>query len=513
MKYMLGLDIGTTGAKSLLVDPNGRVVSSASAGYATDTPKPLWSEQDPEDWWQATQLVFRKVLNQSNVAPPEILAIGLTGQMHGLVSLDSQGRVLRPCILWNDQRTFKQCADITAKVGSARLTQITANPVLTGFTAPKIVWVRENEPGIYERIAHILLPKDYVRYRLTGEVATEFSDASGTSLLNVRERSWADEILELLEIPKSWMPRLFKSVEVTGSVTRHVADQLGLRPGTPVVGGGGDQAAGAVGSGVVRPGILSVVVGTSGVVFAHTDELVLEPGGLLHSFCHAVPDAWHVMGVTLAAGGSFQWLRNVFSHFEARAGGQGASDPYEWLTSGADQVKPGSEGLIFLPYISGIRTPHADSSARGVFFGLTARHHRQHLVRSVMEGVAYSLRDCLELIQSVGLDIEQIRISGGGARSELWRQIMADVFDKELVTLQSTQGAPYGAALLSGVGAGVYTNIREACGQVIKIAARTIPNRENARTYQDHYGVYQGLYPALKNSFTRISEVMNRSLP
>lgn len=509
--YLLGLDVGTTGVKTLLVKDSGDVVASATSEYPMQTPKPLWAEQAPEDWWSATKLSIRGVLSQAAVKPEDVKGIGLTGQMHGLVMVDKNREVLRPCIMWNDQRTGAECEAITKKVGLRRLMELTGNPVFPGFTAPKILWVRENEPQVFRRASHVLLPKDYIRLRLTGEFATDVSDASGTSLLNVRERRWCEEILTALDIPIEWMPGLHESTEITGQVARKVTEETGLRPGTPVVAGGGDQAAGAVGNGIVSLGVVSVTLGTSGVVFAHTDQVAVEKEGRLHAFCHAVPNAWHVMGVTLAAGGSFRWFRDTLGDSERGRALQSGVDPYEILTEEAERAPAGSEGLIFLPYLTGERTPYADPSAKGAFVGLTVRHSRAHVIRSVLEGVAFSLRDCLELIQALGLRIDEIRISGGGARSLLWRQILADVFGNELTVLSSTEGAPFGAALLAGVGTGVYQTVAEACKDTVKVAARIEPDASRARTYESLYDIYRGMYRTLKPSFDSLSKVAEQS--
>lgn len=507
MAYLLGLDVGTTGAKALLVNPEGKVVASATNEYPMFTPQPLWSEQNPEDWWKATQRSFKRVLAQADVKPDEVAGIGLTGQMHGLVLLDASGKVLRPCIMWNDQRTASQCASITEKIGRKRLMELTGNPVLPGFTAPKILWVREHEPEIYRQIAHILLPKDFIRYRLTGEFATDVSDASGTSLLDVRNRQWSKELLNLLEIPERWMPQLYESPDVTGQVTFTAVDTVFLKPGIAVVAGAGDQAAGAVGSGIVVPGFVSVTLGTSGVVFAHTDQLVVEREGRLHAFCHAVPGKWHIMGVTLAAGGSLRWFRDTLGQPEQAIARTRSVDPYEVLVEEAAKAPPGSDGLIFLPYLSGERTPYPDPYARGSFIGLTVRHSKSHMVRAVLEGVAYSLRDCLELTKSLGLEIKEVRVSGGGARSVLWRQILADVCHVELVTMTSTEGASYGAALLAGVGTKVYPDVIEACRNTIHVSNRTIPDSARSNIYENFYRIYRHLYPALKSAFTLLGEI------
>ncbi len=504
MAYLLGLDVGTTGAKALLINSKGDVLASATSEYPMFTPRPLWSEQNPEDWWQAAQKSFRTVLDKSGVKPNEVKAIGLTGQMHGLVLLDKSGQVLRPCIMWNDQRTAPQCAAITEKIGAKKLLQLTGNPVLPGFTAPKVIWVRENEPQVFEKAAQILLPKDYIRYRLTGEYATEVSDASGTSLLDVQRRSWSEPMLRHLEIPKDWLPKIYESPEITGQVTKNAAAVTGLAAGTAVVGGGGDQAAGAVGSGIVRSGVVSITIGTSGVVFAHTPKLAVEPEGRLHAFCHAAPGAWHVMGVTLAAGGSLRWFRDTLAQEEVQLAKSKKVDPYELLIAAAGNAPAGCEGLFFLPYLSGERTPHPDPNARGVFFGLTVRHTKAHLTRAVLEGVAFSLRDCLELIKKMGLSISEVYVSGGGARSELWRQILASVLNSELSTLVSTEGAPYGAALLAGVGAGVYGDVEAACEQTIKISTRTPAQPEWVKRYESAYAIYKEMYATFKPTFDKL---------
>lgn len=507
MACLLGLDVGTTGAKAVLIAEDGQVLASATTEYPMSTPKPLWAEQNPEDWWQAAQQSFRKVLAAANVKPAEVKGIGLTGQMHGLVLLDKHGEVLRPCIMWNDQRTAAQCKAITDKVGAKQILELTGNPVLPGFTAPKIVWVREHEPEVYKKAAQVLLPKDYIRYRLTGDYATDVSDASGTSLLDVKQRAWSEEMLNKLDIKADWMPRVYESPEITGEVSKAAADVTSLKAGTPVVGGGGDQAAGAVGNGVVRPGAMSVTIGTSGVVFAHTDELAIEPEGRLHAFCHAVPGAWHVMGVTLAAGGSLRWFRDVLAQSEISVAGLMGVDTYELLAAEASQAPSGCEGLFFLPYLSGERTPYPDANARGAFFGLTLRHTKSHLIRSVLEGVAFSLRDCMELIRGMGLDVTSVYASGGGARSELWRQILADVLDLEMQTLTSTEGAPYGAALLAGVGTGIYETVESACRRTIKVSTSTPPDSANVKLYAKHYEVYRMMYASFKPTYESISAV------
>ena len=506
MAYLMGMDVGTTGSKTLLIDEGGEVVASATVEYPMYTPHPLWAEQDPSDWWQATVESIRRVLD--GVKASEVKGLGLTGQMHGLVLLDSSGEVLRPCIMWNDQRTGPQCAAIIEKLGLDQIIEWTANPMLPGFTAPKIVWVRENEPEVYARAARVLLPKDFIRYQLTGEFATDKGGASGTSLFNVVGRTWSQAMIEALDIPAEWFAPSFEGPEVTGTITSQAAELTGLPEGLPVVAGGGDQEAQAVGTGIVRQGLVSATLGTSGVVFAHTDEPQVDPQGRLQSYCHAVPGKWHVMGVMLSAGGSFRWFRDTLGQMEKVVAGLTGRDPYEYLTAEAARAPVGSEGLIFLPYLTGERMPYSDPNARGTFFGLTVRHDKSHLVRAVLEGVAYGLRDLLELVRDFGLEIEQVRASGGGARSGLWRQILADIFATELVTINVTEGAAYGAALLAGVGAGVYASVEKACDATIRVVTSTEPQPEHVELYDAYYPVYRSLYEALKPAFDTVAQVV-----
>lgn len=495
MTYLLGLDISTTGAKALIIADDGSVIASCTTPQPISTPQPLWSEQNPSDWWDGIVASIRQALADAHLKGEDIACIGLTGQMHGLVLLDAAGSVLRPSILWNDQRTQKQCDEITTRVGFERLIELTGNRALTGFTAPKILWVRQHEPDVYARAAHMLLPKDYIRFQLTGEYAMDMSEASGTSLLDVANRRWSSEVIQALDIPESWMPALCEGPEVTGVISGRAAELTGLKVGTPVVGGGGDQAAGAVGVGAVEPGIISLVVGTSGVVFAPLAQYAYEPDGRLHAFCHAVPGMWHFMGVMLSAAGSLQWFRDALAPGES----------FDALLAPAADVPPGSDGLLFLPYLTGERTPHPDPLARGAFVGLTVRHTRAHLARAVLEGVAFGLNDGFQLMAAAGLpsDRMQVRVSGGGAKSRLWRQILADVIGAPLVSTNSTEGAAYGAALLAAVGAGVYPNVPAACQQTIRTSDATEPSPAAAE-YAHSYALYQALYPALKETFTRI---------
>lgn len=508
-QYLLGIDIGTSGTKTVLFHSDGNTISTSTEEYELYQPKAGWAEQRPEDWWQATVKSIRTVIRKSGVNSEDIKGIGLSGQMHGLVLLDKDNKVLRPSIIWADQRTSKECEQITSLIGKERLIEITANPALTGFTASKIMWVKNNEPEIYEKAHKILLPKDYVRFMLTGEFATEVSDASGMQLLNVRERNWSGEVLEKLEIDKELLAPVYESQEVTGKVTREVAELTGLKEGTIVVGGAGDQAAGAIGNGIVKPGIVSSTIGTSGVVFAYTDKVTIDPLGRVHTFCHAVPNTWHVMGVTQGAGLSLKWFRDNFCSSEKEASKLMGVDPYELMTKEALNVQPGCEGLIYLPYLMGERTPHLDPYAKGVFFGLTPRHTKAHMLRAVMEGVSYSLKDCMEIIKELGIDVKEVRASGGGGRSPLWRQMQSDMFNSEVVTINSSEGPALGVALLAGVGAGIYSSVEEACDKVIARENLQTPIEENYNIYTKYYEAYKELYVSLEHNFKSLYDVDN----
>jgi xylulokinase len=496
-RLLLGIDVSTTGAKALLIDEKGKVVKTATTALTLQTPKPLWSEQDPHEWWSATAKSIKKVLKESKANAKDVVAVGLTGQMHGLVLLDAQHKVLRPAILWNDQRTGKQCDDIRTRMGGReRLVQVTGNDALTGFTAPKILWVREHEPRVYAKAKLVLLPKDYVRLRLTNEAAMDKADGSGTLLFDVQKRTWSKEVQDKLEIPKEWLPPTFEGPETTGKVTREAAKETGLKEGTPVMAGGGDQAAGAVGAGAVKPGVVAMTLGTSGVVFVTTDKPLVEPQGRLHAFCHAVPGKWHFMGVTLSAAGSLQWYRDTLAKGES----------FDALVKEAEQAPPGSEGLLFLPYLSGERTPYPDPLARGSFVGLTVRHRRAHLTRAVLEGVAFSMRDCFGLLENAGVGgVTQVRVAGGGAKGKLWRRICASVLGAELVTVNSTEGAAYGAALLAGVGSGTWPTVEAACDAAISLTGRDAPDATWRKAYDSLYPRYRELYPALKPTFEGLS--------
>ncbi len=497
MACFLGIDSSTTATKALLMDAKGEVRAVASSEYTYETPQPLWTEQHPNLWWQATAASIRQVLAQSQVDAAEVEGVGLTGQMHGLVLLDKDGQVLRPAILWNDQRTGAECDEIRQRLGKERLIQITGNDALTGFTAPKILWVKNHEPQVYAQVRQILLPKDYVRWKLTGEYATDKAGGAGTLLFNVRERDWSEEVVQALGINPTWLPPTFEGTAITGHVTPEAAEATGLRTGTPVVGGGGDQAAAAVGTGTVVEGIVSLSLGTSGVVFASADRPIIEPEGRLHAFCHAVPGTWHLMGVMLSAAGSLRWYRDTLAP-EAE---------FDALVKPAGEVPPGSDGLFFLPYLTGERTPHPDPLARGAFVGLTVRHTQAHLTRSVLEGVAFGLRDSFELMKEAGLAaITQVRITGGGARSPLWRQILADVLNSELITVNTVEGAAYGAALLAATATGTFPDVASACSAVIHATGSTLPGAAT-EDYQTAYPLYRALYPALRETFQATAQM------
>lgn len=506
MSAFLGIDIGTSGTKALAMREDGHILASAMNTYPCYVPKPLWSEQDPEDWWQATIQSVRQVMKKAKLKPGDVKAIGLSGQMHGSVFLDKNDRVIRRAILWNDQRTAAECQEMESRVGGRdKLIQMVANPAMTGFTAPKILWLRNHEPKHFDKTRKILLPKDEIRRRMTGEYATEVSDASGMLLLDVAQRNWSQPLLSALELDVSLLGRCYESEEVTGKLTSQAAKLLGLSTDCAVVGGAGDCAAGAVGNGIVQRGVLSTSIGTSGVMFVHSDEVKIDPAGRVHTFCHAVHGKWHMMGVNLSAGGSLQWFRNELCKADAEKAKRAKKEVYDLLTAEAEAVRAGSEGLFFLPYLSGERTPHADPDARGCFVGLTLAHTRGHMIRAIMEGVAYSMRDSLAIIEGLGVPVEQIRASGGGSRSPLWRQIQADVFGRNVVTINTEEGPAYGVALLAAVGAGAYDTIEEACTATIKVVKRTPVGRRAKRYYDDAFPIYQQLYRSLKDDFKRIA--------
>ncbi|HVJ84006.1 MAG TPA: xylulokinase [Caulifigura sp.] len=510
MSVYLGIDIGTSGTKTLAVREDGTILASATGEYPLSTPRPGWSEQEPEHWWEATVSTVRQVLQLGRVKPGDVKGIGLSGQMHGSVFLDKDHQVIRPALLWNDQRTAAECAEIEERAGGRKkLIGMVANPALTGFTAPKILWLRNHEPKNYDKLVQVLLPKDFVRHRLTGEFATEVSDASGTLLLDVKKRAWSGALLDRLEIPKSNLPKVYESEEVSGQLSANAAEALGLPVGVPVVGGGGDQAAGAIGNGIVRKGVISATMGTSGVVFAHSDEVQIDPEGRVHTFCHAVRGKWHVMGVVLSAGGSLQWYRNQFGQAEAAVAKGMNVDPYELLSAEAAAAPAGSEGLVFLPYLTGERTPHADPNARGAWVGLTLRHGRSHLVRSVIEGATFAMRDCLEIIQGMGVPVKEIRLSGGGAKGKFWRQVQADVYGQKVSTINAAEGPAYGVALLAAAGTGAYRNVVEACEATIKVVETTATDAKARKTYDATHKVYQQLYRSLKGDFQTMAGLVS----
>ena len=500
-KYWLGIDIGTGGSRALLVDVSGEVVAGVTAAHEDmRMERPMWAEQRPENWWEATQLAVWEVLAKAGAQGDQVAAVGFSGQMHGLTLLDEADQVIRPALIWCDQRSQKQVDWINQTAGESFVLEQTANPALTGFTAPKLLWVRDNEPVNYERVRKLLLPKDYVRFMLTGDYAGDVSDASGVGLYDVMHRRWALPLVEKLGIDASILPPVFESCEIVGKISARAAEATGLAAGTPVVAGAGDQAASAVGNGIVEPGLVSCTIGTSGVVFAHMDEAAYDPGGRAHTFCHAVPGKWHVMGVTQGAGLSLQWFRNQLGQDAVAKAAADGRDAYEDLLAEAANAPAGSEGLYWLPYLMGERTPHLDPTARGGWMGLTASHTRAHLIRSLIEGVSYSLKDCLDIVESLGVSVEAVRASGGGAKSPFWRSILAGVFNKPISTLQTQEGSAYGAALLGMVGSGRFATVPEACRATIHERERISPDPELAAVYAPGHKVYQSLYPALRQT-------------
>ena len=505
MQYVLGIDLGTSGTKTVLFDRNGTAVCSATVEYPMYQPQNGWAEQDPSDWYNAAVSTIRSVLERSGVPREEVVALGISGQMHGLVLLDEKGNVIRRSIIWCDQRTAKECEEITEKVGYDRLIRITANPALTGFTLGKLIWVRNHEPENYAKCRHILLPKDYVRYRLTGDFATEVSDASGMQMLDVPNRRWSEELLNILEIDAGMLGKVYESCEVTGHISAEAARLTGLSEKTLVVGGAGDNAAAAVGTGVVEDGKAFTTIGTSGVVFAHTDKLAIDPKGRVHTFCCAVPGAWHVMGVTQAAGLSLKWFRDQFCAAEKETAAAMGVDPYELMNQEAARSPIGANKLLYAPYLMGERTPHLDSDCRGMFFGLSAMHQRRDLLRAVMEGVAYSLNDCLGVLKQMGVAPETMLACGGGGKSPLWRQMLADVMNCPVATTVNTEGPALGVAILAGVGAGLYPSVPEACRAMIHVNPAQTPIPENVPEYAKVYALYRKLYSANRELFRELA--------
>lgn len=519
MSVLLGIDIGTSGTKTIAIDSSGKLLAQATEGYPSSQPKPLWSEQNPDDWWNATVNTVKQVMARAGLKREDVVAIGLSGQMHGSVFLDLDNKTIRPAILWNDQRTAVETAEMEESVGGRdELIQLVANPGLTGFTAPKILWLRKHEPKNFEKTRKVLLPKDDVRRRLTGEFATDVSDASGTLLLDVSKREWCKPLLSALDLSIDLLPQCYESDQVTGTLTKEAADLLGLSTKCMVVAGAGDCPAGGIGNGVVKAGIVSTIVGTASIALIHSDSFALDPTGRMHTICHAMPGKWLMMGANLCGGGALQWFRNELcaTDFAMFSSGLGAKDAgssssenvrtfYETLSAEANKVPPGSEGLFFLPYLSGERTPHNDPYARACFLGLTLAHRRGHMVRSVMEGVAYNMRNSIEMMQELGVPVTEIRATGGGSHSEVWRKIQADTFGRSVYTINCEEGPAYGVALLAGVGAKVWSSVEDACAANIHVAGETKHNNKNAEFYNRAFSLWKSFYPSLKQSFKEIA--------
>ncbi len=493
--YWLGVDVGTGGSRAILLDSRGNEAAAISVAHEEMVmAQPLWAEQRPQNWADASFQAIRGALAAAGISGNQVRGVALSGQMHGLVTLDSDYNVIRPALIWCDQRSQPQVDWINQRLGAAQVLEHTANPMLTGFTLPKLLWVRDHEPQNFERVRHVLLPKDYVRFRLTSELATDVSDASGTAMFDVVRRRWSEEMMDGLGLDRSILPRAYESTDVTGSISESAAELTGLAAGTPVAGGGGDQASSAVGNGVVEPGAVSCTLGTSGVIFAHMERVAYDPEGRVHTFCHAVRDKWHVMGVTQGAGLSLQWFRNQFA----------AGISYDELLNEAAESPAGARGLFWLPYLMGERTPHLDAAARGGWIGLTAKHTRADLIRALIEGVSYSQKDGLDLVAALGVNIRSIRASGGGARSPLWRQILADIFQKPVVTMASEEGSALGAAILAMVATGEYSTVEEACRAIVRERDIVEPRAEESTLYAAGHAVYRSLYPALKPLFPRM---------
>ncbi|HIX15228.1 MAG TPA: xylulokinase [Candidatus Hungatella pullicola] len=505
MNYLIGIDVGTSATKTVLFDENGGVVASASEEYPLYQPHNGWAEQKPEDWKQAVLHTLAQVFSQSGAKKDSIKAIGISGQMHGLVMLDEEGEVIRPSIIWCDQRTGAEVEDMLAIMPRERWIEITANPPLTGWTAAKILWVRKNEPENYARCRHILLPKDYIRYVLTGVFATEVSDASGMQLLDVPGRCWSQEVLDKLEIDRALLGKVYESCQVTGSLLPEIAQMTGLSQNTKVVGGAGDNAAAAVGTGVVTDGTAFTTIGTSGVVFAHSSKITIDPKGRVHTCCAAVPGTWHVMGVTQGAGLSLKWFKDNFCQdYVAEADKQGV-DVYDLINQDVEKIPEGSDKLIYLPYLMGERTPHLDPDCRGVFFGLSAIHTKAHLLRAVMEGVSYSLADCNDILAEMGIEVDQMMACGGGGKSPIWRQMLADLYDCSVKTVVQTEGPALGVAILAGVGCGLYPSVEEACSKLISEKQSTSPVKEQTEIYNKYHQLYKRLYDNLKDSYKELA--------
>jgi len=501
MNYLLGLDIGTSGVKALLISLEGKIISSKTVSYPLTTPQSGWAEQSPSDWWEATVKVIRETVSNNSIDSSQIKGISLSGQMHSSVFLNEKMEVIRPAILWSDTRTSEQCQEIYTKVGGLnQLIHYVSNPALEGFTAPKILWLKENEPENYQKVKHILLPKDYIRYRLTGELFTEVSDAAGTLLFEVIKKRWSTNLLKKLEINPDLLPPVLNSFDIAGRITKPIAEKTGLKFKTPVVAGGADNACGAVGSGIIQEGRVMVSIGSSGVVLAQTDNPQPDQEGRIHLFNHACPDSWYMMGVMLSAGISYEWLeKKLFNR----------SLDYTKLDQLAEEIEPGSEGLIFLPYLYGERTPHNDADARGVYFGISGKHDQRHFVRAVLEGVTFALKDSLELIKDKGVKVKEIRAIGGGAKSRVWQQILADILGEEINLLNVEEGPALGAALIAGVGVGVYGSFAEAVNRIIKVKKTIVPRIQNADRYKQYYQLYKKLYYSLKEDFRDLKNLTN----
>lgn len=507
MSYVIGVDLGTSGTKTVLFDEIGNVIASHTVEYPLYQEKNGWAEQDPLDWYNATITTIKTVLDKSNIDSAEIKGIGLSGQMHGLVMLDKDFNVLRKSIIWCDQRTGKECEEITEIVGAEKVIEITANPVLTGFTASKIRWVMKNEPDVFEKCRYILLPKDYVRLMLTGELATEVSDASGMQLLDVPNRNWSKTMLDALNISEDMLGKVYESPEVTGEITQKVADITGLKKGTIVVGGAGDNAAASVGTGVVEDGKAFTTIGTSGVVYAHTSKVTIDPKGRVHTFCCAVPNCWHVMGVTQGAGLSLKWFRDNFCTSEKETAKLMGVDEYYLMDKEAEKIPVGADRLLYLPYLMGERTPHLDPNARGMFFGLSAIHGKSHMLRAVLEGVAYSLRDCVEVFKEMNINVNDMMACGGGGTSPLWRQMLADLYACDVKTVASKEGPALGVGILALTGSGVYSSVQEACANIIKTDKVQAPINDNIPKYEKYYQLYREIYPAIKEQCQKLASL------
>lgn len=507
MKYVIGIDLGTSGTKTVLFDSEGKAIASDTVEYPMYQPENGWAEQDPEDWWMAAVQTIKTVITVSGAAKDDIVGVGISGQMHGLVMLDKDNKVIRNSIIWCDQRTAAECEEMEVLVGRERLIAITANPALTGFTASKIMWVKKHEPDNYAKCAHILLPKDYVRFMLTGAYATDVSDASGMQLLDIKNRCWSEEVLDKLEINKSMLGNVYESPEVAGYITEEAALLTGLKKGTPVVAGAGDNAAAAVGTGTVNDGEAFTTIGTSGVVYAHTKDMRVDHGGRVHTFCCAVPGEWHVMGVTQGAGLSLKWFREEFCRDMIEEAAKNGISAYDIMSDMAEKSGISARRLLFLPYLMGERTPHLDPNARGAFIGLSAIHNREDMIRAIMEGVTYSLKDCLTVLSEMGVEPRKMLACGGGARSQVWRGMLADIYNMPVSVIESGEGPALGAAILAMVGSGLYPDVKTACSKLVKVKATQVNNVENNQKYNAVYQIYRNLYKHLKEDYKELSDL------